>query len=149
MNEIAGSHGTGAVGIFWVLTERNEQPTVLADLVPITQGEPYGEFLTYGGHYAYWERLASLSVSELHRRGLPAAPAWSEYEEWPRGRVVYHQPTQRFILYADRKLWRRPLLNLLLARFDLQNAAFDLRGDPHYVSLRPVNHIGAIESDGS
>ena len=126
------------IGIFWVLAASGAPPQVLAELVSLHQGEPYGEFLTYGGHYDYWQRLAKLGAAELRRRNLPTAPAWSEYEEWPRGRVVYHQPTRRFIVYADRKVWPRPILDLVLARFGVPNESFDLRGDPHYVSVRPL-----------
>jgi len=127
-----------AIGIFWVVTDRGGSPRVLADLIPLVQGEPYGEFLTYGGHYTFWERLARLGAAELRRRGLPMAPTWSEYEEWPRGRVVHHQPTRRFIVYADRKLWHRPILDLVLARFGLRGQDFDLCGDQHYVSVRSL-----------
>jgi hypothetical protein len=28
----------------------------------------------------------------------------SEYEDWPRGRIVFDRSRQLFILYADRKL---------------------------------------------
>lgn len=138
MNEVAGSHATGAVGIFWVLSQPGGPLSVLADLVPFAQGELYGEFLTYGGHYTYWEVMAQLGSGELRRRGLATAPVWSEYEEWPRGRVVYHQPTKRFVVYADRKLWGQPILDLVLVRFGLQRGDFDLRSDPHYVSTRSL-----------
>jgi len=138
VSDAANPEAPCAVGIFWVLTAPGGPPQVLVNLVPLAQGEPYGEFLTYGGHYAYWERLAKLGATELRRRGLPTAPAWSEYEEWPRGRVVYHQPTRRFIVYADRKLWPHPMLDLVLTRFGLQRQEFDLRGDPHYVSVRAL-----------
>jgi hypothetical protein len=127
-----------SIGIFWVLSVPGRSPQVLADLVALDQGEPYGEFLTHGGHYEHWESLARSGAAQLRRRGLPTAPAWSEYEEWPRGRVVFHVPTRQFVVYADRKLWPRPVLGPIVARFGLRGCGFDLRGDPHYISVRPL-----------
>lgn len=138
VNEGSGEASPSAVGIFWVLVEQGESPQALADLVPVHQGERYDEFLTHGGHYEFWERLAGLGAPELRRRGFPTAVLWSEYEEWPRGRVVFHQPTGRFIVYVDRKLRSRPILGLVLARFGLRAQDVELRGDPHYVSVRPL-----------
>ncbi len=133
------SAASPAIGIFWVLIERGGPPQVLEDRVSVDRGEPYGEFLTYGGHYEYWERLSALGAPELRRRGLPAAVVWSEYEEWPRGRIVFHRPTSRFIVYADRRLRPRPILGLVLARFGLQDHDVRVLDDPHYVSVRPVS----------
>ena len=116
---------------------------LLADLVPLEQGEPYGEFLTYGGHYEHWESLAAAGAGELRRRGLPTAPAWSEYEEWPRGRVVHHVPTGRTIVYADRQLRQAPpFLALVMQRFGLPEGRHEVRGDPHYVSTRRLTATG-------
>lgn len=138
VNEGSREASPPAIGIFWVLVERGAPPQVLADLVPMDEGERYDEFLTHGGHYEFWERLAGLGAPELRRRGFPTAVLWSEYEEWPRGRVVFHQPTRRFIVYADRKLWPRPILGLVLTRFGLRTQDIELRDDPHYVSVRPL-----------
>ncbi len=136
-SDVAGMPASPAIGIFWVLAERGKPPQVLADCVAVDRGETYGEFLTYGGHYEYWEGLSALGVPELRRRGLPTAVVWSEYEEWPRGRVVFKRPTSRFIVYADRKLRPPSILGLVLARFGLQHHAVTLLDDPHYVSVRP------------
>ena len=134
----ANGRATPSIGIFWVITETGQKLQLLADLLRVDQGEPYGEFLTHGGHYEYWEQLAVLSPGELRRHGRPTAPAWSEYEEWPRGRVVYHVPTERFVVYADRKLQRPPVIDHIIHRFGLVTGSFDLRSDPHYVSVRPL-----------
>ena len=133
-----------AVGIFWGIAEGDEPPVLLADLAPLEQGEPYGEFLTHGGHHEHWESLAAAGAGELRRRGLPTAPAWSEYEEWPRGRVVHHVPTGRSIIYADRQLRRAPpFLALVVQRFGLSEGCYEVRGDPHYVSTRRLAATGS------
>jgi len=55
--------------------------------------EPYGTALTHpSGHIDHWERL--------QRTG--AVPADVEYEEEPRGRVVFDGREQRFHLMADK-----------------------------------------------
>lgn len=130
-----GSEGP-LVGIFWGIGEG--RAALLADAVPLGRAEPYGDFLTHGGHHEHWERLAALGAAELRRRGLPTAPVWSEYEEWPRGRVVHHVPSRRFVVYADRALRHPSWLGAILGRFGLPPDGFDLRGDPHYVSVRRI-----------
>ena len=37
------------------------------------------------GHLDYWSRLAHRGARALREAGIPTAPIWSEYEEWPRG----------------------------------------------------------------
>jgi len=126
------------VGIFWLIVERDLPPVLLVDRCLANDGEIYGDFLTFGGHYDYWEHLSTLGAAKLRRCGLPTAPAWSEYEEWPRGRVVHHIPTRRFIVYADRKLQQPPIVRLILEQFQLPEDGYDLRSDRHYVSTRAI-----------
>lgn len=104
--------------------------------MPVSAAEPYGDFLTHGGHYEFWSALAGLNAAELRRQGWPDVARWSEYEEWPRGRVVLHVPTGRFVLYADRKLQTTVMTERLLQRFSLPEDRTDIRGDPHYISVR-------------
>lgn len=126
---------TGHVGIFWRIAMASG-PHLLTDSVPVDQAEPYGEFQTHGGHYEFWCRLASLPATKRREAGIPDAVRWSEYEEWPRGRVVYHAPTNRFVLYADRKLLKPDILAKIMQRFSLAADQTDIRPDPHYVSVR-------------
>lgn len=127
-----------SIGIFWLVQDRGAPPTLLVDSCPLAQGEPYGDFLTYGGHYEHWEQLAALGAAKLRQLGLPTVSTWSEYEEWPRGRVVHHVPSRRFIVYADRKLQQPDAVRLILDHFDLPEDGYDLRSDRHYVSTRAV-----------
>lgn len=68
----------------------------------------------------------------LRAAGLPAAIAVSEYDEWPRGRVVYEVSARRFMLYADRRLHGWEIIKLLRTTFGLQDATVAVRADPHY-----------------
>lgn len=138
MTGTGGEAAASAVGIFWGIAEGGQLPTLLVNLTPLSAAEPYGDFLTHGGHHDYWQKLSTIGASELRRRGLPTAPVWSEYEEWPRGRVVYHVPTGRFIVYADRQLRQASWPDLVARWFSLPEGGFDLRSDLHYVSFRRV-----------
>ena len=127
---------SGMVGPFWVVEDAG-RAVAIAVAVPLEQAEAYGDMLTTDtSHYQHWSRLASRGAACLRAEGLPSAPLWSEYEEWPRGRVVFHLPTGRFTLYADKKLQRRPIIGEILRRFSLPADRTDIRSDAHYVSVR-------------
>ena len=132
MNQPATPH----VGIFWRIQTSTTTPAFLVDSVSIEQAETYGDFLTHGGHYEFWADMARLSALELRNRNLPDVAKWSEYQEWPRGRVVYNVPSHRFILYADRKLQSAGMVKQIVKRFGLPADRVDVRGDEHYVSGR-------------
>ena len=76
------------VGPFWVV-EEGGRSTVIALAVPLERAEAYGDMLTVDtGHLVHWSRLARRGARALRDDGIPTAPVWSEYEEWPRGRVL-------------------------------------------------------------
>jgi hypothetical protein len=127
---------TPEIGIFWRVQTAKATPVLLADSVPLDQAERYGDFLTHGGHYEFWSSMAELAASELRRRNLPDVAKWSEYEEWPRGRVVFHVLTNRFTIYADRKLQGAKIIEQIVNRFMLPTDRVDVQGDPHYISVR-------------
>lgn len=92
-----------AVGIFWAM-QKPGSPTILLDhRCPLGAAEAYGDMLTCPhGHYELWERWrrASGEIPDAAKAFVAA----SEYEEWPRGRVVYDAVQQRFTCYADEKI---------------------------------------------
>lgn len=126
-----------SVGIFWVLGRGGDDRRVLADLKPVDEAEVYGEFRTHGAHYQFWDALGTLSAGELRLRKLPTEPLWTEYEDHPRGRVVFHIPSGKFTIYADRKLWRPATMSRIVHAFGLDNESFEVRPDAHYVSGPP------------
>jgi hypothetical protein len=76
------------VGIFWVVSGNP-----LIDSTSLSEAEPYGDNLTHPrGHAKVWEHY--------QRNGLVSREM--EYEESPRGRVMYNTKTQRFTFLADR-----------------------------------------------
>lgn len=116
------------VGIFWRVADR-----LLVQRTALAQAEPYGDCLTHpGGHYERWEDWQRLGATGLRAAGLPEAIAVSEYDDWPRGRVVYDVPPCRFMLYADRRLQHPSIVAQLVEAFGLSAAEVVVRSDPHY-----------------
>jgi hypothetical protein len=76
------------VGIFWLFKGK-----LIIDSTPLSDAEPYGDSLGHAiGHIDHW--------AVLQKRA--AVPSEVEYEEPPRGRVVYDKREARFHLLADR-----------------------------------------------
>jgi hypothetical protein len=92
------------VGIFWLVGGK-----LLINSTPLSAAEPYGVHLIHPrSHLEGW--------TLLQRTGK--VPSESEYEEFPRGRVIYGTKTRRFTLLADEVRLRQPLslLRLLTGR---------------------------------
>jgi hypothetical protein len=121
-----------AVGIFWRINE-----TLVIDRSTLDEAEPYGDCLTHeAGHYQRWQQWQALGPAGLARKGFPAQIAWTEYDDWPRGRVVYQKPTRHFVLYADRRLQKPAIIDAVKAGFGLNAAEVKViaRSDSHYRS---------------
>jgi hypothetical protein len=56
--EAGATTPTPSIGIFWLVLDNTQSPVLLTDLCPVGSGEPYGDFLTHGGHYDHWGKLA-------------------------------------------------------------------------------------------
>ena len=78
---------TPHVGIFWVVQTPDGEARLLAAGCPLDRAEPHGDCLTYSpGHYetwAHWRRDRTVDPA------LRAIVRSSEYEDWPRGRIVF------------------------------------------------------------
>lgn len=117
-----------SVGIFWSIDN-----TLLLDRSPLAQAELYGDCLTHpDGHYEQWERWRRLGIRQLRRLGYPTIITTTEYEAWPRGRVVYDKPKAQFIIYADRRLHTQAIVSVLVAAFGLANQSWRVMADAHY-----------------
>lgn len=88
------------VGPFWMVEEEGDA-AIIALAVPLDRANAYGDMLTVDtGHLEHWSRLARRGVVALREARIPTAPVWSEYEEWPRGRVLYDRLARRFVVRA-------------------------------------------------
>ncbi len=124
------------VGPFWVV-ESDRQPATIAVAVPLDQADTYGDMLTVDiGHLEHWARLARRGARALREAGIPAAPVWSEYDEWPRGRVLFDCSARRFGVRADRQLHRPHFLRLVADRFQIAIFEAAISPDDHYRSVR-------------
>jgi hypothetical protein len=129
---------SGMVGPFWVVEERG-RALVVALTVPLERAEPYGDMLTVDtGHFEYWSILARRGVQALRGAGLPTAPVWSEYEEWPRGRVLYDRLARCFVIRADLQLHQPAFVRLVADRFGIGALSPLVLSDDHYRSVRRV-----------
>jgi hypothetical protein len=130
----------GMVGPFWVV-EDSGKPAIVALTVPLEQAEPYGDMLTVEtGHLQHWSRLARRGAGALRTAGLPTAPVWSEYEEWPRGRVIFDCVARRFMIRADRQLHQPDFVRLIADHFCIEAAEAIVLPDDHYQSVRRLPH---------
>jgi hypothetical protein len=117
-----------AVGIFWRVND-----VLVIDRSTLDEGEPYGDCIGHAaGHYDRWEEWRALGAARLNAAGYPADIVLTEYDQWPRGRIVYETPARRFVLYADRRLQKPGIIDALKAAFGLKQAAVIVRSDAHY-----------------
>lgn len=129
---------TGMVGPFWVV-EHQGKAALLALVVPLAEADPYGDMLGVDtGHDQYWSGLARRGARALHEAGIPTAPVWSEYDEWPRGRVLYDRVEGKFVVRTDLQLHHPAFLQLVIERFGLDLATTSVLSDDHYRSVRRV-----------
>ena len=116
------------VGIFWSVDN-----VLVIDRATLAAAEPYGDCLTHPvGHYELWERWRKLGAWRLAALRLPARIVASEYDEHPRGRVVYERPPNRFVIYADRRLQEPETIAAIRRVFGLDKAEVEVRSDAHY-----------------
>jgi hypothetical protein len=117
-----------AVGIFWGV-----DGVLVIDRSTLDEAEPYGDCITHAaGHYQRWQEWQALGATRLAAEGYPDRIAWTEYDQWPRGRIVYETPTRRFVLYADRRLQKPDIVGALKTAFGLNDAEVIVRSDSHY-----------------
>lgn len=119
---------TPSVGIFWQIGN-----VLIIDRSSLTEAEPYGDCLTHSaGHYERWQSWQSLGISHLRSLGYPEQIVSSEYDEWPRGRIVHEVPSNRFVLYADRRIQQPETIAALTKAFHLQGHSVVVMSDAHY-----------------
>ena len=124
----AGSSPAPAVGIFWRVGR-----VLVVDRSTLDEAEVYGDCLTHpAGHYDRWQDWQAQGVEQLVTAGYPTEISWTEYDEWPRGRIVYETTARRYVIYADRRLQTADTIDALKAAFGLTQAEVMIRSDAHY-----------------
>lgn len=109
----------GLVGIYWIY-----QKQVLADSVPWPEGERYGDYVNgLSDHYTHWARFQR-QRPELRRY---------EYEQVPRGRVIYNTVSATFtVLGSERFIRDEAQRALVLEAFHLPPGQTRFKADDHY-----------------
>lgn len=107
------------VGIFWVYQGRP-----IIDAVSVSQAQDYKEFKSHAtGHYDFWRTL--------QRNGV--VPTDVEYDEVPRGRVVYNNQARKYYLFADACIRKDPrMIDRIESDMGLPSKNTIVRSDPHY-----------------
>lgn len=135
----SGADTLPCVGIVWGVPDGHRLLRLVIDRTGLAAAETYGDHLTHPrGHHEVWEDWRRLGPARLARCGLPALIAWHEYEYFPRGRVVFNVPRNRFILFADRRLQAPRALPQVLRAFGLDPTHCAVRPDPHYRSTHDL-----------
>jgi hypothetical protein len=125
------AHGP-SVGIFWTVEIGPGEAQLLTAGCLLEAAESYGDCLTFpDGHYEVWERWRNTNESDA---GLRAVVRAFEYEDWPRGRIVFDRVKRRFVLYADRKLMQRETIAEIQKQFSLSAEHTTVEPDFHYQS---------------
>lgn len=108
------------VGLFWVF-----KGELLTGAVPLSEGAEYGDAIHgQADHVDYWPKLQRLH-SELRHL---------EYEEVPRGRVLFMKTTSRFCVYMDKVLHKPKIKAALIKEFALPKKRTEFLTDPHYTT---------------
>lgn len=110
----------GKVGIFWWHRSR-----LLAVAVPLADADETKWIIDSPvNHVHYWPWLQRLHPGLRHL----------EYEEVPRGRVVFSKETKMFCVYMDAKLHRARIKTALRRTFGLTGRRVRFATDPHYTT---------------
>jgi hypothetical protein len=127
----------GKVGFFWVVSDRSGRDKLLAESLALVEAEPYGDAITHpGGHYDFWEAMKARGPACLRARNLSGALLRTEYEDWPRGRVVFHTDKLRFALMLDHRLRTPSRMAMIQKEFRLPDGHYDVSSDGHYRPIR-------------
>ena len=107
------------VGIFWLLKGK-----LLIDRTPLKEAEEYGVFKIHSGnHIAVW--------GKFQQNGT--APPEMEYEEAPRGRVMYNTKIRRFTLLSDKCILRdKNVVITIMSELSLPSKNTDKGTDSQY-----------------
>lgn len=117
------------IGLFWVVEDFRGDQLLVAHVCPDNQTEIIEGLTTCPhSHYRIWAQL------QQRRSGLPVS-FWnaicdSEYEEWPRGRLVGE--ARKMNVYADRQIIHNPYKSSICTAYNIKNIDISMHLDSHY-----------------
>lgn len=107
------------IGIFWYW---NHQVIGIAHTFEYEQADSIGLIDSPYTHVEYWTTLQE-QYPELQNY---------EYEQIPRGRIIFDKNKSKAIMYLDKSLLYKSKVKRLYSFFDLDEKKIILRKDPHY-----------------
>ena len=107
------------VGIFWLF-----KGELIFDVTPVSAAEPYGDCVGHANsHIEFWTSLQNAGVIPLD----------VEYEEPPRGRVVYDVRIHKYYIYTDKCIRDIPaVVRRIFRDFSLPPDSAVITSDGHY-----------------
>lgn len=108
-----------SVGAFYMIGNN-----IIANATNVARGESYGDFVNYSNHWDLWKVVCR--AYPLFRR--------FEYDDFPRGRVVFNKKDRQFIIYLDKKLNNKTHIDKICKEFGLGTNYVVNDTDEHYVS---------------
>lgn len=115
-----------SLGIFWFIRTEKGRVKLISAKTRVEKAERYGRFRNHSeGHLEQWERWAQ------EKGGVFAE---SDYDDWPRGRIVYDEESRLFLLYLDRQLQK--LSERVIRQFSLPVKRTKILHDEHYQSRK-------------
>jgi hypothetical protein len=124
------------VGPYWFVRKDSGRVLLVAHRCALADAEEYGDFLTCPhGHYDFWESWRAGCPPD----GIAGIVRDAEYEEWPRGRVVFNSVQGQFIVHGDRQVFKYWLQGRVLERFGIPAERVAFMKDGHYQSTRKLH----------
>jgi hypothetical protein len=112
------------IGIFWVYKN-----TVIGNTCELEEGQENvpGLIDSSDSHVDLWERRQCF---------LPQFPELlgTEYQDVPRGRVVYSTKDKKTIIYMDKVLHTEKIKKIVSNFFELKNTDISWKTDKHYTT---------------
>lgn len=121
------------LGVYWILRAPTGSLRLLVHACALADAEEYGDCLTCpDAHIDVWVQWQRGQVPE---KDLLYLIRDFEYEDWPRGRIVYDRAAEHFVVYIDPQLVRYPAMReAVIHRFGLLESRWIIRTDLHYRS---------------
>ena len=107
------------IGIFWFL---QKQVIGIAHPFNLNDADSIGLIDSPYTHVDYWKNMQSVYPELRHY----------EYEQIPRGRVVFDANKEKAIVYMDKKLFNTVTATKIYDFFDIDSENAIPRKDPHY-----------------
>lgn len=108
------------VGVFWGYDGK-----IIAGITPFKDAVDDGLFVNSSySHVTFWKSVREKSI-DLRI---------FEYDEIPRGRVLFSKERNVFFIYMDRVLFNENFKRLILKEFELSESKVEFKRDAHYTT---------------